>query len=174
MLLEDRLKAAIREVPNFPKEGIIFRDISPLLQDGELFALMIDKMEAALKGCSFDKIVAIDARGFIMGASLASRLGKGLVLVRKQGKLPCECLSETYELEYGQATLEIHKDALSPGESVVIVDDLLATGGTAKAAITLCQSTGAKVAALVFVLELPQLKGVKKLEGIPVHFIIDF
>ena len=159
-----RLKAAIRDVHDFPKPGIVFKDITPILGNGELFRLAIDEFIAAIGGEKPDKIVGIDARGFIFGAAMADRLGVGFVPVRKKGKLPWETNGVSYSLEYGEAHVEIHKDAVLPGERVVLVDDLLATGGTASAALKLIQGLGGEVICLLFLIELEFLDGRKNLD----------
>jgi adenine phosphoribosyltransferase len=153
------LRGAIRSIPDFPKPGILFRDISPLLESGELFHRTIDLLAEECVGCSPSKIIGLDARGFIFGGALAYKIGIGFVPIRKKGKLPFRTLSQSYELEYGAAEFEIHEDSLSPGESVIIVDDLLATGGTARAAIQLVEKLGARVLKVLFVVELEELGG---------------
>jgi adenine phosphoribosyltransferase len=159
-----RLKAAIRDVHDFPKQGIVFKDITPILGSGELFRLAIDEFIAAIGEEKPDKIVGIDARGFIFGAAMADRLGVGFVPVRKKGKLPWETNGASYSLEYGEASIEIHKDAVLPGEKVVLVDDLLATGGTAGAALNLLHELGGEVICLLFLIELEFLDGRKNLD----------
>ena len=154
----------IRNVPDFPKKGILFKDITPALENAEIFAEIINTLYELLKDKKIDKIASIDARGYLFGAPLAYKLGCGLVLVRKAGKLPAETLSETYDLEYGKAIIEVHKDAVNKGEKVLIVDDLLATGGTTKAACRLLQKLGADIVANVFLIELSDLGGRKVLE----------
>jgi adenine phosphoribosyltransferase len=154
-----RLRDAIRDVHDFPKPGIVFKDITPILASGELFRLAIDEFASAVGGESPDKIVGIDARGFIFGAALADRLGAGFVPVRKKGKLPWETHGASYTLEYGEAHVEIHRDAILPGEKVVLIDDLLATGGTAGAALKLIQQLGGDVVCLTFLIELAFLGG---------------
>lgn len=159
-----RLREAIRDVHDFPKPGIVFKDITPILASGELFRLAIDEFVSAVGGESPDKIVGIDARGFIFGAALADRLGAGFVPVRKKGKLPWETHGAAYTLEYGEAHVEIHRDAILPGEKVVLIDDLLATGGTAGAALKLIQELGGEVVCLTFLIELSFLEGREKLD----------
>ena len=153
------LRGTIRSIPDFPKPGILFRDISPLLEGGELFHRTIDLLAAECVGCSPSKIIGLDARGFIFGGALAYKLGIGFVPIRKKGKLPFRTLSQTYELEYGAAEFEIHEDSLVSGETVIILDDLLATGGTARAAIQLVEKLGARVEKVLFVVELEGLGG---------------
>ena len=152
------LKDTIRAIENYPKEGVIFRDITTLLKDKDAFKKAVDEMAAKIDE-DVDKIIGIEARGFILGAALAYKLNKGFVPVRKPGKLPWDKLSESYDLEYGQDSIEIHKDAIEPGEKVVIVDDLLATGGTSKACLKLVRSLGGEVSSLLFLIELEGLKG---------------
>jgi len=153
------LRDAVRTIPDFPKPGILFRDISPLLENGDLFRRAVDLLAAECEGIDPVKVVGLDARGFIFGAALAYRLGLGFIPVRKKGKLPFHTLSRSYELEYGMAEFEIHTDSLAVGEPVVIVDDLLATGGTAGAAARLVEELGARVLKALFVIELTGLGG---------------
>jgi adenine phosphoribosyltransferase len=167
------LTAAIRDIPDFPKPGIMFKDISPILQDGALFAEVIDIIGARYENQQIDSIVVIDARGFIFGSALAYKLGCGISLVRKQGKLPWKTYSVSYELEYGSAAVEIHIDAVSAGDRVLIVDDLLATGGTARAGADLIEKIGARIIALEFVIELSFLNGRDKLDGYTVNSLIE-
>jgi len=157
----------IRDVPDFPKPGIVFKDITPMLADGPAFTSVVKEM-AALVGPDVDAIVGVESRGFIFGAALAQELGMGLVTVRKPGKLPADVHSVEYELEYGVDRLEIHRDALSSGHKVVIVDDLLATGGTASATVELVEKLGAEVDACLFVIELDFLQGRKALADVKV------
>jgi adenine phosphoribosyltransferase len=169
----ETLTAAIRDIPDFPKPGIMFKDISPILQDGALFAEVIDIIGGRYENQQIDSIVVIDARGFIFGSALAYKLGCGISLVRKQGKLPWKTHSVSYDLEYGSAAVEIHIDAVSVGERVLIVDDLLATGGTAKAGADLIEKIGARIIALEFVIELSLLNGRDKLDGYTVNSLIE-
>lgn len=154
-----RLKGAVRDVIDFPKEGIVFKDITPILGHGELFRLAIDEFVSVVGSEKPEKIVGIDARGFIFGAALADRLGAGFVPVRKKGKLPWQTHGASYSLEYGEAHVEIHRDAIHPGEKVVLVDDLLATGGTAGAASKLIKELGGDIICLTFLIELAFLGG---------------
>lgn len=154
-----RLDDAIRDVPDFPKPGIIFKDITPVLGDGDLFRLSIDGFIETAKGAEVSKIIGIDARGFIFGAAVADRLGIGFVPIRKKGKLPWETEGIAYSLEYGEAEVEVHRDAIHEGEKVMLVDDLLATGGTAGAALSLVQTLGGDVVCATFLIELEFLKG---------------
>ncbi|MBT4541098.1 adenine phosphoribosyltransferase [Candidatus Woesearchaeota archaeon] len=158
------IKSKIRTVPNFPKEGIMFRDITTLLKDPIGMQLVMDDLVKRYRGKKIDKIVGLDARGFILGGALSYVLGVGLVLARKAGKLPAECEALEYELEYGTDKIEIHKDAINPGDNVLVVDDLLATGGTAMAAIKLIEKMGGKVMEAAFVIDLPDVGGRKKLQ----------
>jgi len=157
------IKDYIRSVPDFPKPGILFRDVTTLFSDQDGFRLMLDQLEAAVSGLAIDSVAGIDARGFIVGAALADRLGVGFVPIRKKGKLPAAVIEESYALEYGTATLEIHRDALAVGTHVLLVDDLLATGGTAMAAATLLTRLGAEIQACAFVVNLPDLGGATQL-----------
>lgn len=154
-----RIVGAIRDVPDFPKPGILFKDITPALQDAAVFRDMIDLFADRYRDAGLAHVVGIDARGFILGAALADRLGLGFVPIRKKGKLPSDSFEASYALEYGEATIEIHKDAVSPGEKVVLVDDLLATGGTAAAALGLLDELGADVVEAAFLIELAFLNG---------------
>lgn len=160
----DRLKQAIRDIPDFPVKGIVFKDITPLLRDPETLRLAVDALHERFKGREITAVCGMEARGFIFGAALAYTLGVGFVPLRKPGKLPHEVRSISYQLEYGQATLEMHKDALGPKDNVLMVDDLLATGGTMAASCRLVESLGAKIVACAFVVELGFLKGREKLE----------
>ncbi|HSD29090.1 MAG TPA: adenine phosphoribosyltransferase, partial [Vicinamibacteria bacterium] len=161
----DLLKAAIRDVPDFPKKGIVFKDITTLLQDGALFRRAGDLMAEMCRAHPADKVVAIESRGFILGGLLADRLGLGFVPVRKPGKLPARTLSASYALEYGTDSVEIHADALRRGERILVVDDVIATGGTAKAVGELAGKLGATVSAFAFLIELGFLQGRAKLAG---------
>lgn len=163
--METYFKSKIRDIKDFPKQGIIFRDITTLLQDAEAFQKMGERLYEFSKDEGIDKVVGIDSRGFIYGALLASKLNSGLVLIRKTGKLPGDTFSQTYNLEYGKGTLEIHKNAIKPGEKVLIHDDLLATGGTAKAACELIEKAGGIVKQLTFMIELSFLNGRKQFDG---------
>ena len=168
------LESLIRDVPDFPKEGIIFKDITTLLKDKEGLKEALDTMEEAVKGEKIDAVVGIESRGFIFGTHLAYRLGVGFIPVRKSGKLPAETISEEYELEYGTDKLEIHKDAVSKGQKILIVDDLLATGGTAAAVTRLVKKSDAEVVGLLFLIELDFLKGRDKLAGEKIFSIIKY
>ncbi|HET7871777.1 MAG TPA: adenine phosphoribosyltransferase [Terriglobales bacterium] len=170
----DHLKKLIREVPDFPKKGILFYDITTLLKDRVGFATLIDALSEHYLNAKIDSVLAIEARGFIFGPALAYRLNAGFVPLRKPGKLPAETVKWNYELEYGIDTLEIHKDAVTPGQRVIIVDDLLATGGTANACVQLARSLGAEIAGLGFVVELDFLNGRKKFEGTEVFSLLHY
>lgn len=169
------LSAAVRDVPDFPKPGILFKDITPVLADPALLSLAIDGMIAATGITRVDKVIGIDARGFIFGALIAQRLNAGFVPVRKKGKLPWKTFGTSYDLEYGSATIEIHQDAVLPGQTVLLADDLLATGGTAAAALHLIHQLGGTVLASVFFIELAFLNGRQKLAGLgPVHALLTY
>ena len=170
------VKDYIRTIVDFPHEGIIFRDVTTLFADARGFRMAVDQILHAYAGTRIDKVVGLEARGFILGGAVAHQLSTGFVPIRKKGKLPGTVISEAYQLEYGEAIMEIHDDALKPGEKVLIVDDLLATGGTAAAAITLCRRLGAEVIGCAFVIDLPELGGRKVLEGMdmPVHALCEF
>ena len=167
-----RLEDYVVSIPDFPEEGIIFRDITTVIQDPEGLTLAIDTMSHFLDGLDFDVIVGPEARGFIFGMPIAYKLGKGFVVIRKKGKLPRETVSQDYDLEYGKAEIEIHKDAIRPGQKVVIVDDLLATGGTMEANIKLVERLGGKVEKVIFLIELAGLCGRERLTGYPVESAI--
>ncbi len=170
----EKLKAAIRDVPDFPKPGIIFKDITPVLSDPVLFGMAIDIFVNRHKGCGIDKIAAIDARGFLFAGAVCDRLGSGLVPIRKKGKLPYKTYEESYDLEYGSATLTIHQDAFKKGDKVVLIDDLLATGGTAAASARLIKRAGGTVVEIDFLIELAFLNGRQKLAGYEVFAPIVF
>lgn len=168
------LEKYIRNIPDFPKPGILFRDVSTLIQDGKAFKSSIDILVKKYRGKKIDKVVAVEARGFIFGAAIAHRLGLGFVPVRKKGKLPYKTNSVTYNLEYGTDTLEIHCDAIEKNDKVLIVDDLLATGGTVKAVTELIEGLKGKIMGIAFVIELQDLGGRKKLKGYPLLSLIKF
>lgn len=169
-----KLEDYVRTIPDFPKPGIQFRDITTLIKDPEGFRLTIDTYMDFLKDVDFDILVGAEARGFVFAAPLAYEMNKSLVLIRKAGKLPCETEKETYDLEYGTATIEIHKDSIKPGDKVVIIDDLIATGGTTKAMINLVEKLGGEVVKICFVMELEDLGGRKVLEGYDVESAIKY
>jgi adenine phosphoribosyltransferase len=170
----DELKKLIREVPDFPKAGINFYDITTLLKNPEGLRQTVDALSAEFEGAQIDTVIGVEARGFIFAPALAYHLGAGFVPVRKPKKLPAECASISYDLEYGQDTLEIHRDAIGDGHRVLIADDLLATGGTARAVCDLVEGLGGKIEGLVFVVELEFLPGRKKLEGYDVRSLIKY
>lgn len=160
-----QLEEYVRSIPDFPEEGIIFRDITSVLQDPDGLHLAIDNMMDLVKDLEFDVIAGAESRGFIFGAPMAYELNKSLVLIRKKGKLPCETEQMEYDLEYGTATIEIHKDAIVPGQKVLLVDDLIATGGTTEAMIKLVKKLGGEVVGVVVLMELAGLKGREKISG---------
>ena len=170
----EHLKQLIREVPDFPKKGILFYDITTLLKDKVGFATLIDALSEHYLGNDIDLVLGMEARGFIFGPALAYRLNAGFVPIRKPGKLPAKTVRWTYELEYGSDTLEIHQDAVQAGQRVIIVDDLLATGGTANACVQLAKSLGANIAGLGFVVELDFLDGRKKFDGTEVFSLLHY
>jgi len=174
MTLSDSIKDLIREIPDFPKKGINFYDITPVLQNGETFMSLVQFLVDRYKGKSFDAVVAIEARGFIFGAPLASALGISFVPVRKAGKLPSNTESENYSLEYGEDSLEIHTDSLEGAKKVLVIDDLLATGGTAESTCNLIKKIGCEVAECCFIIELTSLAGRAKLEPTPVFSLIQY
>ena len=171
---KDMLRGYIREINDFPKKGVVFRDITPLLQNGKAFNDAISRIADGLQYSDINLIACVESRGFIIGAALANKLGSGIVPIRKKGKLPYKVYSETYDLEYGTDTLEMHADAISPGQRVLIVDDVLATGGTAKAVVNIVNSMQGKIVGTAFLLELMELKGRKKLEGYPVYSLLQY
>ena len=170
----ENLKSIIRDIPDFPKKGIIFKDITTLLQDATSYQRMIDLIAHRYIGQRIDKVVGVEARGFIIGSALAYKLGAGIVLVRKPGKLPSETFSKTYDLEYGTDTLEIHKDAFKPGERILIADDLLATGGTMTAVVDMVTRMGGNIVECCFMAELDFLEGRKKLPENKVYSLLHF
>jgi adenine phosphoribosyltransferase len=169
-----RIRAAIRDVPDFPKPGILFRDITPILNNASLFSEVIEGLSSRYRSMRIDKVAAMESRGFIFGAPLAANVGAGFVPLRKFGKLPHTTVAETFKLEYGTETLEVHTDAIAPGERVVIIDDLLATGGTAEASARLVGRIGGEVVEMAFVVELAFLEGRRRLAGIPVYSMVVF
>ena len=168
------LQDFIRDVPDFPKPGIVFKDITPLLASPDAFAHTIDLLAQRYESRGIDKVAAIEARGFLFGAPLAQRLGLGLVPIRKAGKLPAETIGQTFDLEYGQDTVEIHKDALAPGDKVLLIDDLLATGGTLEAGAKLIEKLDAEIAEIVTVIELTFLDGRKRIAAHPHYTLIAY
>ena len=174
--LTQELNEAIRAIEDYPKPGIIFRDISTLLQNARAFRRSVDALVHPYIGIGLDQVAGIEARGFILGGAIAHQLTSGFVPIRKKGKLPSEKVSIAYSLEYGVDEMEMHRDAIQPGEKVLLVDDLIATGGTAEAAVKLLKEMGADVIAACFVIDLPDLGGRKKIEdlGVPVRTLIEF
>jgi len=170
------VKDYIRTIPDFPHAGIMFRDVTTLFDDPDGFQLAIKQLVAPYLGQKIDKVAGLEARGFILGGAVAYHLGCGFVPIRKQGKLPGSVISQEYTLEYGQAVLELHEDAIEAGETVLMVDDLLATGGTAEAGVKLIERLGGDVTACAFVIDLPELGGSKKLQamGLPLHSLCSF
>ena len=169
-----KIEEYVRSIPDFPEPGIIFRDITSILQDADGLHLAIDSLQDLIKDVDVDVIVGAESRGFIFGMPMAYNLHKPFVPVRKKGKLPCETISKSYDLEYGQAEIEIHKDAIKPGQKVVIVDDLFATGGTMEAAVKLIEELGGEVVKILFLMELAGLKGREKLKGYDVASVIRY
>ena len=167
-----KIEEYVRSIPDFPEPGIIFRDVTSVLQDADGLALAIDLMQEKLKGVEFDVIVGPESRGFIFGVPIAYNLKKPFIPIRKKGKLPCETSSVTYELEYGTAEIEIHKDAIKKGQKVVIIDDLIATGGTNEAMVELIEGLGGEVVKCVFLMELSGLKGRERLSEYDVDSVI--
>ena len=170
------IKKYIRTIKDFPHEGIMFRDVTTLFSDPTGFDLTISEILSSIKSSGIDKVVGIEARGFIMGGALANRLGCGFVPIRKSGKLPGATISQDYQLEYGSDTLEVHVDSIEPGERVLLVDDLLATGGTAAAGVKLIEKLGGNIISCNFIVNLPDLGGIEKLAnlGISTHFLCSF
>ncbi len=168
------LKDVIRSIPDFPKKGIIFRDITTLLKDANAFKEAVDALYEHFKDRRIDKVVGIDARGFIFGGALAYKMGVGFVPIRKKGKLPWKKVEKEYSLEYGTASIEVHVDSIEKGENVVIIDDLLATGGTVEAAKSLVEELGGKIVGFGFVIELLELKGRELLKGYDVFSIVQY
>ena len=169
--MNKKLEDYVRSIPDFPEKGIIFRDITTVLQDKDGFQLAINKMQQELEGVAFDTILGAESRGFIFGAPLACKLKAGFVTVRKPNKLPADTIKETYDLEYGTDTIEMHADAVKAGDRVLVIDDLLATGGTAVAACNLVKKAGADVVASAFIIELDPLKGREKIEASGVNVV---
>ena len=170
------VKDYIRTIPNFPREGIMFRDVSTLFGDARGFRIAIDQLLHPYAGERIEKVVGLEARGFILGGAIAHQLSVGFVPIRKKGKLPGKTLEQAYALEYGEAVMEVHDDAIQPGEKILLIDDLLATGGTAEAGIKLIERLGGVVLSCAFVVDLPEIGGRAKLEemGMDVHILCDF
>ena len=169
-----KIEEYVKSIPDFPEKGIIFRDVTSVLQDADGLHLAIDEMQKFQEGVEFDVIAGTESRGFIFGAPIAYNLHKAFVPVRKKGKLPRETVSAEYELEYGKAEIEMHKDAIQPGQKVVLVDDLIATGGTIEAAARLVEELGGEVVKIIFLMELEGLKGREKLKGYDVESVIHY
>ncbi len=173
-MIREKLEDYVRTIPDFPEPGIMFRDITTILSDADGLKLAIDEMQKTLDGVDFDVIAGAESRGFIFGAAIAYNMHKPFILIRKKGKLPCETVEQSYDLEYGQATIEIHKDAVEPGQKVVIIDDLIATGGTIEAAAKLIEKLGGEVVKMVFLMELKGLNGREKLAKYDVASVISY
>ena len=170
------VKDYIRTIPDFPHKGIMFRDVTTLFSDPRGFRICIDQLLSPYAGMRIDKVVGLEARGFILGGAVAHQLSVGFLPIRKKGKLPGKTIEQAYELEYGEAVMEVHEDSIQPGEKVLVVDDLLATGGTAEAGIKLIERMGGEVVSAAFVIDLPELGGRKRLEnlGIDLHWLCEF
>ena len=173
-MIKERLEDYVRTIPDFPEPGIMFRDITTILSDADGLKLAIDEMQKTLDGVDFDVIAGAESRGFIFGAAITYNMHKPFILIRKKGKLPCETVEQSYDLEYGQATIEVHKDAVEPGQKVVIIDDLIATGGTVEAAAKLIEKLGGEVVKMVFLMELKGLNGREKLAKYDVASVISY
>lgn len=167
-----KMEDYVRSIPDFPEKGIIFRDVTSVLQDPDGLALAIDSLKEKLDGVEFDVVAGTESRGFIFGVPVAYALHKAFVPIRKKGKLPCETISESYDLEYGSATIEMHRDAIKPGDKVVLIDDLIATGGTIEASIHMIEALGGTVVKVIFLMELAGLKGRERLRGYDVESVI--
>ena len=168
------LRSLVRDVPDFPKKGIVFKDITPLLKDPQGFRAMVDAFVSRWEGRGITQVAVVESRGFLLGSAIAHRLGAGLIPIRKKGKLPWKTHQASYELEYGTDSVEIHQDAAGPADTVLLVDDVIATGGTAQAACALIETLGAKVGGVAFLIELGFLKGREKLPGRDVHALIAY
>ena len=173
-MIREKLEDYVRTIPDFPEPGIMFRDITTILSDADGLKLAIDEMQRTLDGVDFDVVAGAESRGFIFGAAIAYNMHKPFILIRKKGKLPCETVEQSYDLEYGQATIEVHKDAVEPGQKVVIIDDLIATGGTVEAAAKLIEKLGGEVVKMVFLMELKGLNGREKLAKYDVASVISY
>ena len=169
-----KIEDYVRSIPDFPEPGIFFRDVTSILQDADGLKLAIDSMQECLKDTDVDVIVGTESRGFMFGVPIAYNLHKPFVPVRKKGKLPCETVSRSYDLEYGSATIEMHRDSIKPGQKVAVIDDLIATGGTVEAAVKLIEELGGEVVKIVFLMELAGLKGREKLAGYDVASVIRY
>ncbi len=164
----------VRTIPDFPEPGIMFRDVTSVISDADGLQLAVNELQGLLKDVDFDAVVGLESRGFIFGTPIAYNMKKPFILVRKKGKLPCETIEQSYDLEYGQATVEMHKDAIKPGDKVVIVDDLIATGGTVEAACKLVEQLGGQVVKIIFLMELEGLKGREKLKNYVVDSVVKY
>ena len=173
-MAKERVEDYIRSIPDFPQKGVVFRDITSVLEDADGLQIAINEMQKKLEGLEFNKIAGLESRGFVFGMPIAYNLHKPFELIRKAGKLPCETLSQSYDLEYGQATIEIHKHAIKPGDKVVLIDDLIATGGTIEAAAQLVEKLGGEVVKMVFLLELAGLNGRAKLSKYDVESVVTY
>ena len=173
-MIREHIEDYVRSIPDFPEKGIIFRDITSVLEDADGLARAIEKMQDYLEGVEFDKIAGLESRGFVFGMPIAYNLHKPFEMIRKKGKLPCETVSQAYDLEYGKAEIEIHKSAIQPGDRVVLIDDLIATGGTIEAAAKLVEQLGGEVVKMVFLLELRGLNGRDKLAKYDVDSVISY
>lgn len=169
-----KLEEYVRSIPDFPEEGIIFRDVTSVLQDKDSLKMAIDEIQKELEGVDFDLVLGPESRGFIFGVPVAYNMNKGFIPVRKKGKLPCETVEMEYDLEYGTAVIEMHKDSIKPGQKVVIIDDLIATGGTIEAITKLVESLGGEVVKIVFLMELEGLKGRDKLQDYDIASVIRY
>ena len=169
-----KLEEYVRSIPDFPEEGIIFRDVTSVLQDKDSLKMAIDEIQKELEGVDFDLVLGPESRGFIFGVPVAYNMNKGFIPVRKKGKLPCETVEMEYDLEYGTAVIEMHKDAIKPGQKVVIIDDLIATGGTIEAITKLVNKLGGEVVKIVFLMELEGLKGREKLKDFDIASVIRY
>ena len=172
--MDSKISSFIRDIPDFPKEGILFKDITPLLANAEAFDASIEAFAAKFKDQKIDKIAGMESRGFLFGTPLAQKLGVGFIPIRKPGKLPAETISQSYQLEYGEDSLEVHKDAITPSERVLIIDDLLATGGTAEATGKMIEVLGGKIIAFAFLIELEALNGRKKIENYSIFSLLKY
>ena len=173
-MAKDDVRAYIRTIPNFPEEGVMFRDITSVLESADGLKIAIDEMQKCLEGVEFDKVAGLESRGFVFGMPIAYNMHKPFELIRKAGKLPGPTISESYDLEYGQATIEIHKSSIQPGDRVVLIDDLIATGGTIEAAAKLVERLGGEVVRMVFLLELSGLNGREKLKKYDVESVVSY
>lgn len=169
-----KLEDYVRTIPDFPEKGIMFRDVTSVLQDKDSLRMSIDQMQELIKDTDFDVVVGPESRGFIFGVPIAYNLNKPFIPVRKKGKLPCETIEMEYDLEYGKAVIEMHKDSIKPGQKVVIIDDLIATGGTIEAIIKLIETLGGEVVKIIFLMELEGLNGRDKLKGYDVEAVIKY